>query len=123
LAAALESQARKAAVPTTVETVGVGRYSREVEAAVYFSALEALNNIAKYAHASRAVVRLSRSNGRLCLEVHDDGVGFDPSATGYGTGLQGMADRMAAVGGDVVIESSPGSGTTVSGRVAVEGDG
>jgi signal transduction histidine kinase len=122
LAAALESQARKAAVPTTVETVGIGRYSREVEAAVYFSALEALNNVAKYANASRAVVRLSRADGHLRLEVTDDGVGFDPSATGYGTGLQGMADRMAAVGGDVVIESSPGCGTTVSGRVPVEGD-
>ena len=123
LAAALESQARKAAVPTTIETAGIGRYTREVEAAVYFSALEALNNVAKYANASRAVVRLSRADGHLRLEVTDDGVGFDPSATGYGTGLQGMADRMAAVGGDVVIESSPGSGTTVSGRVPVEGDG
>jgi signal transduction histidine kinase len=123
LAAALESQARKAAVPTTIETAGIGRYTREVEAAVYFSALEALTNVAKYANASRAVVRLSRSNGHLRLEVHDDGVGFDPSATGYGTGLQGMADRLAAVGGDVVVESSPGSGTTVSGRVPVEGDG
>jgi signal transduction histidine kinase len=122
LAAALESQARKAAVPTTIETAGIGRYTREVESAVYFSALEALNNVAKYANASRAVVRLSRADGHLRLEVQDDGVGFDPSATGYGTGLQGMADRMAAVGGEVMIESSPGSGTTVSGRVPVEGD-
>jgi signal transduction histidine kinase len=123
LAAALESQARKAAVPTTIETDGIGRYSREVEAAVYFSAMEALNNVAKYAKASRAVVRLSRADGHLRLDVHDDGVGFDPSATGYGTGLQGMADRMAAVGGDLWVESTPGSGTTVSGRVPVGGDG
>jgi len=117
LAAALGSQARKAVVPTTVEADDVGRYSREVEAAVYFSALEALNNVAKYANATRAVVRLSRSDGHLQLEVTDDGDGFDPDATSYGTGLQGIADRLAAVGGDLRVESAPGAGTTIHGSV------
>src|SRR5439155_6050690 len=85
LAPALEAQARKAAVPVTVEAAGVGRYSQEVEAAVYFCSLEALNNVAKYANATRAGVALSRSDGTLSFEVRDDGAGFDPGATSYGT--------------------------------------
>jgi len=117
LAAALGSQARKAVVPTTVEAGDVGRFSREVEAAVYFSVLEALNNVAKYAEASRAIVRLSRDDGHLELEVTDDGLGFDPGSISYGTGLQGIADRLAAVGGDLRVESSPGAGTTIRGTV------
>ena len=117
LSAALEAQARKAAVPTTVEADAVGRYPQEVEAAVYFCALEALNNVAKYAEASHATVSLAQQNGRLTFAVADDGRGFDPEDTGLGTGLQGMADRLAAIGGDLEIESSPGEGTTVRGRI------
>ena len=76
LVAALESQARKSAVPVTVEATGVGRYPQDAEAAVYFSCLEALQNVAKYASASRATVSLSDGDGRLRFEVTDDGVGF-----------------------------------------------
>jgi signal transduction histidine kinase len=114
---ALESQARKAAVPTTIEADEVGRYSRDVEATVYFCTLEALNNVAKYARASRAVVRLAQRNGDLTFQVEDDGVGFDPSSTGYGTGLQGIADRLDAIGGALEIATAPGEGTTVLGRL------
>ena len=117
LPAALEAQARKAAVPTTVEAGTVGRYPQEVEAAVYFCALEALNNVAKYAEASRATVSLEQQNGRLTFAVVDDGRGFDPLAAERGTGLQGMADRLEAIGGDLDVESSPGQGTTVRGRI------
>ncbi|HEX7247831.1 MAG TPA: sensor histidine kinase [Actinomycetota bacterium] len=99
LAAALESQARKAAVPTTVESDDIGRYPRDVESAVYFCTLEALNNVAKYAEASHADVRLAQTNGHLTFTVHDDGRGFDRDATSFGTGLQGMIDRLDAVGG------------------------
>jgi signal transduction histidine kinase len=120
LGAALEAQARKAAVPTTVETDGIGRYSQDVEATVYFSVLEALQNVAKYADASSATVRLAHTEGHLTFSVTDDGHGFDPAATGYGTGLQGIADRLAAVGGTVDVMSAPGSGTTVGGRVEVQ---
>jgi signal transduction histidine kinase len=120
LAVALESQARKAAVPTTVEAEGVGRYPPEVEATVYFSCLEALNNVAKYARATVADVRLTQRDGHLVFQIRDDGVGFDPVATGYGTGLQGMADRLAAIGGTLEILSGD-EGTTVAGRLPVEG--
>jgi signal transduction histidine kinase len=122
LAAALEAQARKSAVPTTVESEGIGRFSQDVEATVYFSVLEALQNVAKYADASSAIVRLAQTNGTLRFEVADDGRGFDPASTGYGTGLQGIADRLAAIGGNVELTSAPGSGTTVAGRVAVAAD-
>ena len=119
LAEALASQARKAAVPTSIEPDGVGRYPQEVEAAVYFCALEALQNVAKYAEASRAVIRLAERDGWLTFEVDDDGRGFDPSVTRYGTGLQGMADRLDALGGTIETESAPGSGTVVRGRLRV----
>jgi signal transduction histidine kinase len=120
LGAALESQARKSPVPVTVETDGVERYTQDVEAAVYFCALEALNNLAKYANASRATVALSQADGTLTFAVADDGVGFTVGErTSNGTGLQGMADRLDAIGGALEIRSAPGEGTTVLGRVPV----
>src|SRR5262249_4700450 len=117
LVTALESQARKAPVPTSVTADGVGRYPQEMEAAVYFCVLEALQNVAKYARASRAGVHLAASGHDLRFEVTDDGAGFDPGSMGYGTGLQGMADRLHAHGGSLDVRSSPGAGTTVSGRL------
>jgi signal transduction histidine kinase len=119
LAAALHAQARKAAMPVSVSTQGVGRYAQEIEAAVYFCSLEALNNVAKYARASVAEIHLAQENGALSFTVHDDGDGFDSSVTGYGTGLHGMADRLDAIGGDLVVDSAPGAGTTIRGRVPV----
>ena len=121
LAVAIEAQARKASVPTTVRSDGVGRYPREVEAAVYFSCLEALNNVAKYAEASSATVSLSQANGTLTFVVTDDGVGFDESGVAHGTGLQGIADRLDAIGGEVRVRSAAGRGTTVTGTVPAEG--
>jgi signal transduction histidine kinase len=119
LAAALESQARKSPVPVTIETDGTGRYPQDAEAAVYFCCLEALQNVAKYANASHATVRLYDGDGSLRFEVRDDGTGFDPAVTAYGTGLQGMADRLAALGGRVEVTSAPGAGTSVLGTVPV----
>jgi signal transduction histidine kinase len=86
---------------------------------VYFCALEALQNITKYAGASRATVRLSCSDGSLQFTITDDGTGFDTATTREGTGLQGMADRLAALGGTLHIRSQPGQGTTVTGRLPV----
>ncbi|CAN5727343.1 hypothetical protein BH18ACT17_BH18ACT17_00060 [soil metagenome] len=119
LEAALQAQARKAAIPITIEADGVGRLPQEIEAAVYFSALEALQNTAKYADATRAWIDLERTDGHLRFTVRDDGRGFDPSVASYGTGLQGIADRLGALDGAIEVESAPGSGTTVSGRVPV----
>jgi signal transduction histidine kinase len=120
LAAALRSQARKAAIPVEVEPDGIGRYPEETEAAVYFSCLEALQNVAKYAAASSATVRLAQSNGSLTFEVVDDGRGFDPEAAERGSGLQGIADRLAALGGTLTVRSAPGEGTTIGGSLPVQ---
>jgi signal transduction histidine kinase len=117
LVAALESQARKAAVPVRIEADRVARYSQDAEAAIYFCTLEALQNVAKYAGATQASVRLREEDHALVFEVSDDGVGFDPDARGYGTGLQGMADRLAALGGELAVTSAPGRGTTVAGSL------
>ena len=117
LAAALEAQAKKAPMPTSVTAKAVGRYPQDVEAAVYFCVLEALQNVAKYAGATRAEVRLAASGHSLEFTVTDDGAGFDPGSKAYGTGLQGMADRLHAHGGSLTVRSAPGAGTTIAGRV------
>jgi len=118
LVAALQAQARKASVPTVVRSDGVDRYPQDTEAAVYFCVLEALTNIAKYAGASKAEVTLSQTNGELRFEVTDDGAGFDMAELTYGTGLQGMADRLDAIGGTLAVASKPGDGTTIEGRIS-----
>jgi signal transduction histidine kinase len=123
LVAALDGQARKSAVGVVVESDGIGRYAQETEAAVYFSCLEALQNVAKYAEATNAEIVLANGDGVLRFEVRDDGVGFDPARTGYGTGLQGIADRLAALEGSIEIHSAPGTGTTVIGYVPFESPG
>jgi signal transduction histidine kinase len=117
LAAALEAQARKSPIDVRVQSEAIARYPQEVEAAVYFCSLEALQNIAKYAEATSATVRLWQDDGMLSFAVTDDGTGFDTNQVGYGTGLQGMADRLSALGGLLAVESELGAGTTVTGRV------
>jgi signal transduction histidine kinase len=120
LAAALESQARRSSLAVEIHPDGVGRYRQDVESAVYFCCLEALNNVAKYADASHVDIRLSSGDGELRFEVTDDGRGFDRSITSYGTGLQGMSDRVDAIGGSIEVESAPGRGTTVIGRLPID---
>jgi signal transduction histidine kinase len=117
LVAALEAQARKSHVPVEIRDDGLERYAQEVEAAAYFCVLEALQNVAKYAEASRATVTLAHEDGWLRFEVSDDGAGFDPSTVAKGSGLQNMEDRLAALGGTLTVESAPGAGTTVIGRI------
>jgi signal transduction histidine kinase len=119
LEAALAAQAQKATTPVTVDAAAIPRYPRDIESTVYFCALEAMNNIAKYAEATAASVRLEQTDGVLRFTVRDDGRGFDPRATALGTGLQGMADRLEAVGGSLHVTSSVGEGTTVTGTVPV----
>jgi signal transduction histidine kinase len=114
LADALGAQARKATLPVEVQANGIQRYPREIESAVYFCVLEALQNVQKYADAHYAVVRLRVANGTLRVEVEDDGRGFDPARSPRGSGLQNMEDRLDAIGGALEIASSPGLGTVVS---------
>jgi signal transduction histidine kinase len=119
LTAAVEAQARKSPVRVDVVANGIGRYRQEAEAAVYFCVLEGLNNVAKYASATEVGVELRRDGGELVFAVRDDGVGFDPRTVKRGTGLQGMADRVDAIGGSLDIKRGPRGGTTVEGRVPV----
>ena len=125
LVPALQAQARRAALPVEIDADGIGRFPQDSEAAVYFCILEALQNITKYAAASRATVGLSCSDGSLRFTVIDDGTGFDTASTRNGTGLQGMADRLAALGGALHVRSQPGHGTTLTGQlpVSVPGQG
>ncbi len=81
--------------------------------------LEALNNVAKYARATRAAITVSHADGHLTFEVGDDGTGFDVERVRGGTGLQGMADRLDAIGGSLTVRSVPGEGSTVGGTVPI----
>ena len=119
LVQALRSAARRA-VPSAEIRVGttLPRLPPEVESAIYFCCLEALQNVAKHAGGPGcATIDFEVDNGALCFRINDDGVGFDPQLVEGGTGLNGMADRLGAVGGRVVVESAVGSGTTVVGTV------
>ena len=120
LGAALAAQARKAVVPTTVDARDLGRYPQDIEAAVYFTCLEALNNTAKYAQATRATITLTQTNGALEFSVRDDGRGFDQAQTTHGTGLQGIADRLDAIGGTMRVESALDAGTLLAGSIPTE---
>jgi signal transduction histidine kinase len=119
LPAALRAQADRAPVPVLVNADGLGRYSRDAEATLYFCILEALQNTAKHAAATLATVTVRQVGAELTFCVTDDGAGFDPAKAAQGTGLQGMADRLSAVGGQLRITSASGHGTTISGTVPV----
>jgi signal transduction histidine kinase len=120
LPAALEAQIRRSPVPVDLRPDSIGRHPQEIEAAVYFCCLEALQNVSKYANASKALVRLAVDEPWLTFGVEDDGTGFDPAQTKLGTGLQGMSDRLEALGGSLEIRSEPGRGTTIAGRLPME---
>ena len=113
LAAALSAQASKSALPVAVEAGGIGRLGQDTEAAVYFCCLEALQNTAKYAHASSAQICLQAQNGSLRFTVSDDGTGYDTRQTPMGSGQRNMADRLAALGGRLEVRSAPSQGTTI----------
>ena len=119
LAAALESQARKATVRVEVQADGIGRYAQDIEAAVYFCCLEALQNVQKYAAAQTAVVKLSGSGDALTFEVTDDGHGFDAGSVRRGAGLTNMTDRIDSLGGSLEVLSTPGRGTRIHGSLPV----
>jgi signal transduction histidine kinase len=117
LGQAITAAAARAPVLTRVEAE-VGRYPQEVESAVYFCCLEALQNAGKYAgEGARATVRLREDEDALVFEVSDDGQGFDMSRKGVGAGFTNMNDRLGAIGGNVAVESAPGAGTKLTGTV------
>jgi signal transduction histidine kinase len=122
LAAALRRQENNPALEVTIEDRDLRRYAIEVEAAVYFACLEALNNAAKHAPGSHVVVQLLERDAHIVFSVRDDGVGFDPHDHRPGVGLGNMADRVAALGGTLHITSVLNRGTTVAGRVPLAKD-
>jgi len=117
IAAALAAQYARSEIPVRLSSGADRRYPIEIEAAIYFSCLEALQNASKYARATSVEIQLDEGDSSVGFEVRDDGVGFDPAATPRGTGLNSIADRLAVLGGDVEIGSAPGGGTTVRGRL------
>src|SRR6185369_11822318 len=106
------SLASRASLPTRVSFESPERLPEPVELAAYFVASEALTNVAKYARASHATVRVSRRDGVAVIEIADDGVGGADETRG--TGIQGLADRVAALDGTLLILSPPGEGTVVT---------
>ena len=121
LPGALKAAAERSSMPVTVDFDGVDRYAQELEAAVYFCCLEALQNAAKHAgDGAKVSVWLSQADGHVQFEVADDGIGYDVAAIGTSSGLQNMADRIGALGGELQTDSTPGAGTTVRGSVPME---
>lgn len=117
LGEALRAAGNRSPLPVTVVTGGIGRYSPEIEAAVYFCCLEALQNAAKHAPQARVDARIWEESGGLLFSVSDDGPGFDPAAARGGHGFVNMADRLGAIGGTVRWESQPGQGAQVLGSI------
>jgi signal transduction histidine kinase len=122
LTAALEAAARRAALPTAVVAADdIGRLSQQIEAAVYFCCLEALQNAGKHAgEDARITITVSREPEGLLFEVADNGAGFDMASTTIkGHGFVNMSDRVGAIGGTIRVDSEPGGGTRIAGTVPI----
>jgi signal transduction histidine kinase len=118
LPGALREATQRAGIPATLECDGAQRYPPELEAAVYFCCLEALQNAAKHAgDGARATIRLSERNSAMRFEVADNGAGFDSTKAQTSAGLQNMTDRIGALGGNLTIDSQPGAGATLTGTI------
>jgi signal transduction histidine kinase len=118
---ALASAARRATLPVTVEAAGIGRFPADVEAAVYFCCLEALQNAGKHAGEGATItIRVWEEEHGLLFDVADTGAGFDVAQRGSGSGFSNMADRLGAIGGSLRVESALGQGTHIHGTIPVQ---
>jgi signal transduction histidine kinase len=117
LGEALRAAGRSAQVATTVDVEDIGRFRPELEATVYFACIEGLQNVAKHARGASHVAIAVSHNPHLRFEVRDDGAGFDVDAVTHGAGLTNLRDRLEAVGGELRVESVPGHGTLIRGRI------
>jgi signal transduction histidine kinase len=120
LSEALRAVGRSAQIPTIVDAAAIGRYAPEVEATVYFACTEALQNAAKHAEGASGVTIVLAHNPHLRFEVSDDGGGFDPRTVAPGAGITNLRDRLAAVGGELHVDSTPGRGTRISGVIPAD---
>jgi signal transduction histidine kinase len=123
LGEALNAAGGRAALPTTVEAEDVGRYNPDVEAAVYFFSLEALQNAGKHAgEGAEAKVKVWRDDaaGMLHFSVSDTGAGFDPKDFTGGAGFTNLSDRLGAIGGSFRLDTAPGKGTTLEGWIPAD---
>ncbi len=116
---ALRAVASRSPLDVTTSVDDVGRFSPDVEAAVYFCCLEALQNAAKHASESHVEVRVWEEEGGLLFTVTDDGPGFDAKVAQAGHGFMNMSDRLGAIGGSVRWDSAPGAGSTVRGSIPI----
>jgi signal transduction histidine kinase len=117
LGEALRAAANRSPLSVGLTADGIGRYGPEIEAAVYFCCLEALQNAGKHAPQAQVEVRVWEDSGGLLFSVVDDGPGFDPVAARGGHGFVNMADRLGAIGGTVRWESQPGQGAQILGSI------
>ena len=115
---ALKQAVRAAPVPTTVSAVNVGRYRPELERAIYFCCLEALQNTYKHAHtATAAHVRIAMRGAELAFEITENGPGLDLGTVSPGAGLRNMQERVASLGGSLTIDAAPGGGTRITAAI------
>jgi signal transduction histidine kinase len=114
---ALRSAALHSPVPTAIDADGIGRYAPQIETAIYFCCLEAMQNAMKHAHGLRSISVTLAGKDDICFEVSNDGDGFVEKEVVSGTGLGNMRDRLAAVGGSLTIATAPGAGTKVMGVI------
>ena len=120
LGEALKAVVNRSPLDIELITAGIGRYGGDVEAAVYFCCLEALQNAGKHAASSHVVVRVWEESGSLLFEVRDDGPGFDIRTAQRGHGYVNMMDRLGAIGGAVRWESEIGHGTAIRGSLPLD---
>jgi signal transduction histidine kinase len=119
---ALRAAGGRSPLPVEVTCEGIGRYGSEIEAAVYFCCLEALQNAAKHAAGAHVEIRVWEESGGLLFTVSDDGPGFDSAVASRGHGYVNMADRLGAIGGTVRWLSEPGHGSQVRGSIPLARD-
>ena len=120
LGEALKAVANRSPLDVDLDTEGIDRYGRDLEAAIYFCCLEAMQNAAKHAPDARINIRVWEESGGLLFEVRDNGPGFDVARAKGGHGYMNMMDRLGAIGGAVRWESEIGRGTTIRGSVPLQ---
>jgi signal transduction histidine kinase len=117
LSEALRAAANRSPLSVSMDATDISRHSSEVEAAVYFCCLEALQNAAKHAPDATVHISVREADGMLAFEVRDDGPGFDAAQATAGHGFVNMSDRLGAIGGTVEWRSAPGEGATIAGHL------